>query len=106
MTMEPRPHPASMRPRPEGRGEPELSVNAIRTATRLQCGHDPKAVENREQHRRHSEGVLTLQCGHDPKAVENRSRYKRLISRWLKRALRAGAGCDGKTKQKMLDLIQ
>ena len=76
-------------------------------AGELQCGHDPKAVENG---RTDAAGIDRrpdrLQCGHDPKAVENRSRYKRLISRWLKRALRAGAGCDGKTKQKMLDLIQ
>jgi len=37
----------------------------------LQCGHDPKAVENppisSAQHRQNRQ----LQCGHDPKAVEN-----------------------------------
>ena len=38
--------PASMRPRPEGRGEPECSTGRSRTAHELQCGHDPKAVEN------------------------------------------------------------
>ena len=37
---------ASMRPRPEGRGELEITFKFSRQATRLQCGHDPKAVEN------------------------------------------------------------
>ena len=36
---------ASMRPRPEGRGEPSRQPDAVFTQ-RLQCGHDPKAVEN------------------------------------------------------------
>ena len=36
---------ASMRPRPEGRGEPRTG-RPRPTRQRLQCGHDPKAVEN------------------------------------------------------------
>ena len=36
---------ASMRPRPEGRGEPSRSA-ASSAVDMLQCGHDPKAVEN------------------------------------------------------------
>ena len=40
--------------------------------TELQCGHDPKAVENLES--QFEKCLLTeLQCGHDPKAVENNS---------------------------------
>ena len=96
---------ASMRPRPEGRGEPVATQAS--PATR-EASMRPRPEGRGERHAdgmRHVAGHW-LQCGHDPKAVENRSRYKRLISRWLKRALRAGAGCDGKTKQKMLDLIQ
>ena len=110
---------ASMRPRPEGRGEPNgVSIGQIasgfnaattrrpwRTWTarieaatwaRLQCGHDPKAVENdRGQSGDGDHGTrfnaattrrpwrtsrpyyakkglgMALQCGHDPKAVEN-----------------------------------
>ena len=38
---------ASMRPRPEGRGEPtDDGRRPRRPLARLQCGHDPKAVEN------------------------------------------------------------
>ena len=111
-----------MRPRPEGRGElsrddefrpMEVCFNAATTRRPwrttpevrqtmphglLQCGHDPKAVEN-HGHRRHGglrcnasmrprpEGrgerdfailngtwPVVLQCGHDPKAVENEIR--------------------------------
>ena len=112
---------ASMRPRPEGRGElwladsedawmdpcfnaattrrpwrttktgggesPTLSrFNAAttrrpwRTGSRrtpgdsvrmLQCGHDPKAVENLPSRARRRSRDPMLQCGHDPKAVEN-----------------------------------
>ncbi len=36
----------SMRPRPEGRGEPPKTKTMKTSASRLQCGHDPKAVEN------------------------------------------------------------
>src|SRR5437868_5513321 len=36
----------------------------------LQCGHDPKAVENPED--QYQEALATLlQCGHDPKAGES-----------------------------------
>ena len=86
---------ASMRPRPEGRGEPDLAGREPRRVARLQCGHDPKAVENRastgcgagkhnasmrprpEGRGERREGptaaeIAALQCGHDPKAVENR----------------------------------
>ena len=63
---------ASMRPRPEGRGEQGLVGVVLACQHRLQCGHDPKAVENRPAlprlRGRRGEG---LQCGHDPKAVEN-----------------------------------
>ncbi len=38
--------------------------------SRLQCGHDPKAVEN-ERASVPGTGARELQCGHDPKAVEN-----------------------------------
>ena len=58
-----------MRPRPEGRGEPQSQplqrwANAV-----LQCGHGPKTVENA----RPLVGIVArgLQCGHGPKAVEN-----------------------------------
>ena len=38
---------ASMRPRPEGRGEPRVIRDvAYAVLRRLQCGHGPKAVEN------------------------------------------------------------
>ena len=39
---------ASMRPRPEGRGEPKLCFGSPSPFSPLQCGHDPKVVENRE----------------------------------------------------------
>ena len=43
---------ASMRPRPEGRGEPcSRQDRRARDGWRLQCGHDPKAVENLRQPR-------------------------------------------------------
>ncbi len=88
----------SMRPRPEGRGEPPTSAccgpprasfNAATTRrpwrTRqdaagqrrlrpLQCGHDPKAVENLAQPLNRFVSATPLQCGHDPKAVENLAR--------------------------------
>jgi len=38
--------------------------------------------------------------------VENRSRCKRLNSRWLERALRAGGGIDGRNKQRMQGVIR
>ena len=38
----------------------------------LQCGHDPKAVENDATPMQGRQGLMSLQCGHDPKAVENR----------------------------------
>ena len=84
-----------MRPRPEGRGERRSGrcsagttsgrFNAATTRrpwrTRpqrrstykramLQCGHDPKAVENAPINPVQLQ-VQWLQCGHDPKAVEN-----------------------------------
>ena len=40
---------ASMRPRPEGRGEPRQSNYRCYPPTKLQCGHDPKAVENSQR---------------------------------------------------------
>ena len=61
---------ASMRPRPEGRGErPRRRLADERLP--LQCGHDPKAVENVGTVDAMPTGSR-LQCGHDPKAVENR----------------------------------
>ena len=60
---------ASMRPRPEGRGEPGDRRNGL-PGVSLQCGHDPKAVEN-GPHNRASPVTARLQCGHGPKAVEN-----------------------------------
>ena len=86
---------ASMRPRPEGRGEPNSASAGRSSPAALQCGHDPKAVENTSRTgstRRRSScfnaattrrpwrtlpdvtlnlGHNELQCGHDPKAVEN-----------------------------------
>ena len=85
---------ASMRPRPEGRGERHRGKEGRRRLG-LQCGHDPKAVENielttadgarfnaattrRPWRTLPRDGRLAsgdgLQCGHDPKAVENRRR--------------------------------
>ena len=90
---------ASMRPRPEGRGERPACRKIDRDARRLQCGHDPKAVENAMRAVVRARLTAELQCGHDPKAVENRSRCKRCISRWLERAVRAGGGIDGRKKQ-------
>ena len=102
---------ASMRPRPEGRGEPPVSFPPSYYRLVLQCGHDPKVVENpsaRSSGRRsiirfnaattrrswrtpggarHYMGWTTLQCGHDPKVVENQN------GRWLlsvKRKLQCG----------------
>ena len=63
-------HCASMRPRPEGRGEPQDRLEQV-LHFRLQCGHDPKAVENEAYHHEEGAGTVMLQCGHDPKAVEN-----------------------------------
>ena len=60
-----------MRPRPEGRGEPERNTCLACEARWLQCGHDPKAVENQAAHWRAGGAAWPLQCGHDPKAVEN-----------------------------------
>ena len=67
------PAPASMRPRPEGRGERRSQALRWTRSWKLQCGHDPKAVENPNDF----DGRATapeLQCGHDPKAVENATR--------------------------------
>ena len=49
-----RAHAASMRPRPEGRGEPLTALPHNLDADLLQCGHDPKAVENASGGRRRS----------------------------------------------------
>ncbi len=46
----------------------------------LQCGHDPKAVENRKVFA-DLPVIRELQCGHDPKAVENASRAASAASR-------------------------
>ena len=61
---------ASMRPRPEGRGERTFSTPNRSCEPALQCGHDPKAVENLRRMDVPPAGGR-LQCGHDPKAVEN-----------------------------------
>ena len=37
----------------------------------LQCGHDPKVVENTVQEPVKVHEKVALQCGHDPKVVEN-----------------------------------
>ncbi len=62
---------ASMRPRPEGRGEHGNILPRRQIDDQLQCGHDPKAVENAAWWTNGSSVRGTLQCGHDPKAVEN-----------------------------------
>ena len=69
------PRSASMRPRPEGRGERRTSCGAMDASGRLQCGHDPKAVENSVRWDDPAER-RRLQCGHDPKAVENLSTHR------------------------------
>ena len=61
---------ASMRPRPEGRGEPHRTPSRAPAVPRLQCGHDPKVVENPFQYYLQNTAGM-LQCGHDPKVVEN-----------------------------------
>ena len=48
---------ASMRPRPEGRGERSAGRTSRRRARRLQCGHDPKAVENHRKGKRAGRAV-------------------------------------------------
>ena len=64
-----------MRPRPEGRGELRLTKERFDALTSgLQCGHDPKAVENITSRLLYPPHTRELQCGHDPKAVENRGR--------------------------------
>ena len=86
---------ASMRPRPEGRGErqgrrrvgrrrdasnaattrrpwrTDLAEIIKQAGLELQCGHDPKAVENDVARALDEPDGKRLQCGHDPKAVEN-----------------------------------
>ena len=62
---------ASMRPRPEGRGERACTPASLTSAQTLQCGHDPKAVENARRRQGAPRRRRELQCGHDPKAVEN-----------------------------------
>ena len=39
-------------------------------AAMLQCGHDPKVVENPDG-TENNNALNMLQCGHDPKVVEN-----------------------------------
>ena len=68
---EPRGRRASMRPQPEGRGERKSGSSSAVSLFVLQCGHDPKAVENYLPHTHKTEHRGRLQCGHDPKAVEN-----------------------------------
>ena len=64
---------ASMRPQPEGCGEPSEDLEVTSGLAMLQCGHSPKAVEN-DPASDASEGAgQSLQCGHSPKAVENRA---------------------------------
>ena len=89
---------ASMRPRPEGRGERwvharwDAQVSSFNAATarrpwrtgrhslsgsrpsKLQCGHGPKAVENAIGADDGACRTCRLQCGHGPKAVENTCR--------------------------------
>src|SRR4051812_21924680 len=62
---------ASMRPRPESRGElvPPLTATIL-ARTLLQCGHGLKAVENLVSPLQFWHHHL-LQCGHGLKAVEN-----------------------------------
>ena len=61
-----------MRPRPEGRGEPDRHLTRTARRRPLQCGHDPKAVESSRRRTSPSSAFFgLLQCGHDPKAVEN-----------------------------------
>ncbi len=65
---------ASMRPRPEGRGEHKEGDPLVVYHGTLQCGHDPKAVENYSGSFFWTRVGELLQCGHDPKAVENPNR--------------------------------
>ena len=73
---------ASMRPRPEGRGERDAAGNTLQSAWMLQCGHDPKAVENVAQQPLPELQCPKLQCGHDPKAVENRQSTSPMQTSW------------------------
>ncbi len=61
---------ASMRPRPEDRGELEYS-QYTRPELTLQCGHGPKTVENGKSLWQTAPVLPVLQCGHGPKTVEN-----------------------------------
>jgi len=61
---------ASMRPRPEGRGDPYSPQRRSLPAVTLQCGHGPKAVETCGCGPAVGAGHHGLQCGHGPKAVE------------------------------------
>ena len=63
---------ASMRPRPEGRGERELMSSHVGGPVKLQCGHDPKAVENQPRTAVGFGVRQELRCGHGQKAVEKR----------------------------------
>ena len=47
-----------------------VASNAGGTEKRLQCGHDPKVVEN-DVAAVFQLAFTALQCGHDPKVVEN-----------------------------------
>ena len=89
------PSTASMRPRPGGRGEPQAPALG-RTSWKLQCGHDPEAVENRERAtawsaRREASmrprpggrgEPATRRGGHDPAAASMRPRPGGRGERW------------------------
>ena len=59
------PRRASMRPRPEGRGERRFVASTTIRSSMLQCGHGPKAVENGS--RATPDRGEVLQCGHGPR---------------------------------------
>ena len=70
---------ASMRPRPEGRGEPDAVSDWIKEAAEASMRPRPEGRGERADRPRQVGAVNRLQCGHDPKAVENhgRSRHRR-----------------------------
>ncbi len=57
-------HAASMRPQPEGCGEQRNLSQRGNQGRELQCGHSPKAVENQTTATQSGGATIPLQCGH------------------------------------------
>ena len=54
----------------------ETAVGDWTAPNELQCGHDPEAVENDGAVMALHEVPTALQCGHDPEAVESAGRVR------------------------------